>query len=234
MFLILLPCVFFSSYALANLYRNPALLDTVLSMFPLGKVLGMLLVFISCFILIIWDEDSMWNTIHPSKKFTIKAFSRKQFPAAGLVWLIPKEYIYYMVSSAFLYGLASIIAGYSMWFWLWYFLAMLIMNLITIPIEQAKNKKSGAEKDIEEYVRANSFFEGKLDKKGELIPEKAKVIVVRIVDSRMYISVADIQIINPRGRYSEEYSQSDKNPDLLENRVTREINSETTIESLIK
>jgi hypothetical protein len=233
--LILLVVVFFSALASANLFQDLSLLVSVLSIFPLGKVAGIIFIFISCFIMIIGDEDSMWNTTHPSKKFTIKAYSRKQFPAAGLVWLIPRDYFYYVILSGFFFGIAHFIAGYNMWIWLWYFLTMLVMNLNAISMEQARNKKSGDELRFDEFARKHAFYEGRLDEKGELIlPEKAMLIVAAKFDGKIKIEVMDVEIIHPGGRYSGEYGQSNYNPDLLENRLTQEIDPETTIASLLK
>lgn len=226
--LVLLVVVFFSAFVSGNLLQDTALLATVLSIFPLGKILGILFIFISCFILIVGDEDSMWNTIHPSRKFTIKAYTRKQFPAAGLVWLIPRDYFYYVIFSGLFYGLASIIAGYSMWLWLWYLIAIIFMNLITIPIEQAKNKKMGAAEIIEKFARQHAFFEGTLDEKGNLIEEKAKIIVIRKKEGKYFIGIEDVEIIDPRGRYSLGYSQGNENPDTLENRINQKVSPEIT------
>ena len=117
-----------------------------------------------------------------------------------------------------------------------YLITMKFMNLITIPIEQAKNKKSEAAEKIARFARQHAFFEGKLDEKGRFVKQEAKMIIVRKEGEKVFISIENVEIIDPRGRYSSEYNQGNRNPDTLDNRVNREISPESVslLERIIK
>jgi hypothetical protein len=193
--------------------RDPDLVNAIISTLHVTDFVALIALMISCASQATFAEDFMWNAIHPSKKFGLGAYSRRQFPAK-FIFGIPVDYIMLNSLSLLLFYSTGL---FPLYIWIINSIILLFAVALAISFEQWLNVVTKAAERIEKHVKDHNFLEGGVSRS---IPLFAHYIFVNPEGNVLTQKAGIIETIPSQGRYDESFTT--KSPDWIENRLQQE------------